>query len=93
MFDVGDKLDQSRENHDRKVKVLLQWCCKKRIKLSKEKIQLKESEMSLIGHFVNHDSLLPDTTKIDAVTKLQSPTSLEGVLWKHKMPCKVSFDD
>lgn len=42
-------------------------------------VQLKESSISFMGHLLTSGDLLPDSAKIDAVTKLQLPTSVEGV--------------
>lgn len=69
MFDSGDKLEQTSADQDLNLKFLLQCCCEIIIKLNKEKFSWRNQ---LNGK---------DPAEIDAVTKLQPPTSMERVHW------------
>lgn len=93
VFGSGDKLDQASADHDLNLKLLLQRCRERKIKPNKEKVQLKELAISFMGHLVTRDGLLLDSAKIDAITKLQPPTSVErgtATLWNRELPGKVS---
>ena len=49
------------------------------MKLNREKAEVKKTAISFMGHLITSDGLLPDPSKIDAITKLKRPTSIEEI--------------
>ena len=49
------------------------------MKLNRENAEVKKTAISFMGHLITSDGLLPDPSKIDAITKLKRPTSIEEI--------------
>jgi len=65
------------EEHDRHLKNFFLRCREKGIKLNKEKLQLRMSEISFMGHQITADGLQTDPEKVRAVTEMDAPRNVE----------------
>ncbi|KAI2646569.1 Retrovirus-related Pol polyprotein from transposon opus [Labeo rohita] len=59
----GETLEKANQDHDDKLRALLNRCREKNIKLNAEKFQLRRSEVSYIGHLLTADGLRVDPEK------------------------------
>lgn len=75
----GDNDVQALEDHDMKLKALFERCRQKNIKLNKEKLRLRQKEVSFMGHVISADGLKVDTSKIAAIMEMPKPTDKKGV--------------
>ena len=75
----GESTEKASENHDQNLKNLLTRCREKGMKLNKEKLELKKTEISYLGHKISKEGVKADPKKVDAVRKLETPTDKQGV--------------
>jgi hypothetical protein len=76
----GDTDAEGSEDHDTKLQELLKRCRKQGIRLNKDKVELKQTEVSYLGHKLSREGLKADPSKIDAVQNLQTPEDKPAVL-------------
>lgn len=76
---TGDTMQEAIVDHDRKIKKLLERCCKRNIKLNERKVPLKQTEVPYIGHLLTSKGVKGDLSKIDAVLDMERPTDVSGV--------------
>ncbi|XP_052396170.1 uncharacterized protein K02A2.6-like [Carassius gibelio] len=75
----GETLEQANQDHDNKLRRLLNRCREKNIKLNAEKFQLRKSEVPYIGHLLTADGLRVDPEKARAVRDMPRPVDVKGV--------------
>ena len=80
-FVVDDLLiwGETDEQHDRRLKQVLERARQRNLRLNKSKCQLKLNEISYIGHLLSKDGLKPDPKKTRAVIDMPSPESREDL--------------
>ena len=71
--------ESASDNHDNNLRRLLQRCREKGLKLNKDKLELKQREISFLGHNISKDGVKADPKKVDAIKKLETPTDKQGV--------------
>ena len=64
---------ETEEQHDSRLKQVLDRARHRNLKLNKDKSQIKLDEVSYIGHILSKDGLKPDPKKAEALTKINSP--------------------
>ena len=64
---------ETEEQHDSRLKQVLDRARHRNLKLNKDKSQIKLPEVSYIGHILSKDGLKPDPKKAEAITKMNSP--------------------
>ena len=67
------------EDHDEKLRLLLQRCRDTGVKLNRKKCQIRTNEITFMGHRVTSEGLKPDDKKIEAIVKMTNPTDVKGV--------------
>ena len=75
----GDTLQDAVKDHDKNLLALLARCREKGVKLNKEKVKLRMSEVPYVGHVLTKDGLKPDPSKIEAIQKMSRPSDVKGV--------------
>ena len=65
------------EEHDRNLKPFMERCRDNGIKLIEKKLQLRMSEVTLMGHRITKDGLQSDPEKAKAIIKMAAPTNVE----------------
>ena len=78
VYGVGDTTKDAMKDHQ-KLTLLLQRCTKHRIKLNKAKSIFCCTEVPFLGHLITSEGLKPDPGKIDAILKMQQPTTVQEV--------------
>ena len=69
----------AEENHDKNLRGLLERCREKGIKLNKDKLELKQKEVSYLGHTISREGVHADPKKVDAIKNLETPKDKQGV--------------
>lgn len=69
----GDSETDASADHDQNLTGLLERCREKGIKLNKDKVEYKKTEVSYLGHIISKDGLKADPKKIDAIQEFQTP--------------------
>ena len=77
IFGVGETQAEALADHDAKLRALFERCPKKGIKLNKEKVKLRCTEVKFMGHVICQDGLKPDPDKVQGITEMPAPTSKE----------------
>ncbi|XP_028809432.1 uncharacterized protein K02A2.6-like isoform X2 [Denticeps clupeoides] len=75
----GETWEKANQDHDDKLRALLNRCREKSIKLNVEKFQLRRSEVPYIGHLLTADGLRVDPEKVRAVRDMPRPVDVKGV--------------
>ncbi|XP_060734892.1 uncharacterized protein K02A2.6-like [Tachysurus vachellii] len=75
----GETIEAANQDHDDKLRALLNRYREKNIKLNAEKLQLRKSEVPYIGHLLTADGLRVDPEKARAVRDMPRPTDFKGV--------------
>lgn len=65
-----------REEHDRRLEEVLRTIKASGLKLNKAKCHFRQSELNFFGHIIRADGVKPDSSKVDAITKLPAPTNV-----------------
>ena len=78
---VGKGIDHNdaTRDHDSHLLALLQRCQESGIKLNKEKMKLRCTEVPYMGHTLTSEGMKADSKKIDAIINMQPPTDTAGV--------------
>ena len=75
----GSTDEEAVRNHDDNLIALLKRCSEKSIKLNKDKIKLRCTEVPYMGNVITASGLKPDPAKINAIVNMQGPTDEKGV--------------
>ena len=65
--------------HDHHLSGFLQCCKEKGIKLNRDKLELRLSEVTFIGHRITQDGLPSDPEKVKAINKMPVPENLQDL--------------
>jgi hypothetical protein len=79
VYGVGDTMAEAYEDHDKNLHAILQRCEEVGMKVNLDKCDFRKTEISFHGHLVTGDGLKVDPAKVEAILKLQTPTSVEEV--------------
>ena len=66
-------------DHDLKMKKLLRRCQERNVKLNKQKVAFKQTEVPYIGHLLTSEGVKADKFKVEAVLRMKRPTNVIGV--------------
>ena len=75
----GKNDEEAVTDHDRNLEALLQRCQRECIKLNKEKIKLRLSEVTYIGHLLTKEGVRADPKKVEAINNLKAPTDVKSL--------------
>ena len=79
IFGCGDTDQEAQRDHDIKLEKLFQRCKETGIRLNREKMKIRQSSVTFLGHVISKDGLKPDPEKIKAVQEMPRPSDIEGV--------------
>ena len=74
-----DTHEQAVQDHDKNLMGFLQLCHDHGLKLNMEKLKLRQSEVSFIGHIATSEGLQADPAKVEAIRNMPAPTDKAGV--------------
>ena len=79
VFGEGDTYEEAHQDHDTKLENLMKRCQERSVKLNKEKMKLRRSEVPYIGNVLTDKGLKPDPDKIKAMLEMPKPTDVAGL--------------
>ena len=68
---------KNQQQHDERLKQVLERARQKNLKLNKEKSQIALDEISYIGHILGKEGLKPDPKKVQTITEMNRPQNKE----------------
>ena len=80
VYGNGENVKDAVLDHESKLKLLLDHCRMRGIKINCEKVELRKSEITFLGHKVTSSDLKADPAKIEPIVKIPVPTSVNEVL-------------
>ena len=75
----GETIAEAQEDHDRNFVQLMERCRAKHLKLIKDKMKFRQSQVKFIGHTITTEGLKADPAKVKAVLEMPHPTDVAGV--------------
>ncbi|XP_048257542.1 uncharacterized protein K02A2.6-like [Haliotis rufescens] len=72
----GSTKEEGIANHDKRFVQFMIRCREKGIRLNSDKLDLKRSEVSYIGHLLTDHGLKPDPRKVKAILQMPTPTQM-----------------
>ena len=79
VFGKGATDAEAFADHDRNLKLLMDRCQSKGLKLNSKKLQLRLSEVAYMGHLITSDGLRVDPEKTKAIREMPVPSDKAGV--------------
>ena len=67
---------RDREEHDHNLKAFLERCKDNGIKLNRDNLKLRMSEVTFMGHLITKDGLQSDPEKVKAIAEMAAPTNI-----------------
>lgn len=79
IFGVGETEATATLDHDQKLKSLLERCRSKGIRLNKDKVTLRQTEVSFMGHRISTAGLKTDPAKVQGIVDMPTPKNKHDV--------------
>ena len=70
---------KTANEHDCNLKLFLARCSSAGIKLNRDKLDVKASSITFMGHKITTDGIQPDPEKVTAITEMKQPTDLSSL--------------
>ena len=67
------------EQHDERLRQVLDRCRERNLKLNREKCHFRVSEIHYMGHVLSADGVKPDPKKVEAILAMPTPANREGL--------------
>lgn len=67
------------EQHDERLRQLLDRCRERNLKLNREKCHFRVSQVHYVGHVLSADGVKPDPKKVEAIFAMPTPANREGL--------------
>ena len=74
----GETQEMAHKDHDEKLRLFLNRCRQKNIKLNVDKFKLREKEATYIGHLLTADGLRIHPEKVCAIEQMPKPTDVKS---------------
>ena len=78
---TGDTMKDAIADHDLEIKKLLRRCQEHNIKLNKQKVAFKQTEVPYNTHLLTSEGIKAEPSKVEAVLRMERPTDVTGVQW------------
>ena len=79
VFGCGNSKEEADLDHEKNLTSLLEKCSKQNLRLSAKKLQFKSASVTFMGHKLTDKGMEPDPAKVDAITKMPTPTDKAAV--------------
>ena len=67
------------EQHNERLRQVLDCCHERNLKLNREKCHFRVSEVHYVGHVLSADGVKPDPKKVEAILTMPTPANREGL--------------
>ncbi|KAK3740433.1 hypothetical protein QZH41_004601 [Actinostola sp. cb2023] len=78
-YGVGDTEAEAMSNHEEKLRALFECCRTKNIKLNRDKLKLRLTEVKFMGHVISEEGLKADPDKVQGIKEMLTPTSKQDI--------------
>ncbi|KAK2717685.1 hypothetical protein QYM36_006456 [Artemia franciscana] len=68
---------KSQEEHDNRLRAVLKRAREKGVRFNREKCTFGMEQVKYFGHIISKEGIKPDPEKLNAIEKMQSPTTKE----------------
>ena len=75
----GDTMEEANADHDNNLRVFLDRCRERGIKLNPDKLDFKKEEVKFMGHIIASDGLKVDPDKVAAIANMPVPENVEAL--------------
>ena len=72
-------MEEATKDHDANLLKLLERWQERNLKLNREKLELKSTEIPFIGHPLTTEGVKPDPCKVEAIQKMERPAGVAAV--------------
>ena len=79
VYGSGDTVENAAADHDQNLIGVLERARNCNLKINKQKLKLRQTEVSYMGHLLTSKGLRPDPRKVQAVTDMPKPDSVQVV--------------
>ena len=79
VYGKGNTEQEAVVDHDKNMLSLMERCKEQNITLNRDKMQLKKSQVCLMGHLLTAKGVQADPEKIRAITEMPNPTDVKGM--------------
>lgn len=79
IYGSGDTDEEALVDHEANLRAFLQRCVEKNIKLNKEKLKLRRTSVTYMGHNITRNGLELNPERTRAITEMKTPTSKSEV--------------
>ena len=69
----------AEEEHDRRLRAVLQRCCDTNVSLNKDKCIIKTQELKYLGHIISPNGVKADAAEVAAIVDMPVPESKEDI--------------
>ena len=76
----GEMQEDAEASHEKNPRRLLNRARQVKLKLNKDKMNLREIEVKYMGHVITRDGLKPDPAKVSAIQNMPKPTSKKELM-------------
>ena len=79
VYGVGNSEQEAVADHNRNLQTLLKRCRERNIALNRDKLKLKQKEVSFMGHILTSHGVKMDPEKAKAIQEMPKPEDVEGI--------------
>lgn len=79
VYGSGDTVEEATADHDKNLMRVLERARKCNLKINKQKLKLRQTEVSYMGHLLTSQGVCPDPRKVQAVNEMPKPDSIQAV--------------
>ena len=79
VYGEGDDMETATSDHGKNLRIVLEKARERNLTLNKDKVRLRLTEVSYIGHLLTADGLKPDPKKVEAILMIPKPTDVKSV--------------
>ena len=79
VYGSGDTIEQAVQDHDGNLTAVLERARRRGLRLNKQKLKLRRTEVAYMGHLLTSKGLRPDPRKIQAVSEMPIPDGVQAV--------------
>lgn len=75
----GDTFEEGAQDHDKNLRLFLQRRKERNVRLTREKLKLRQPQVLFVGHMATDQGLRIDPAKVRAIVEMPPPTDKLGV--------------
>ena len=89
VYGSGDTVENAAADHDQNLIGVLERARHCNLKINKQKLKLRQTEVSYMGHLLTSEGLRSGPRKVQAVTDMPKPDSVQAVQRFRQLSCQI----